>query len=175
MTTGSGGDVLGLLRAAGAGRAGSAGAASGARSAGPSAGEFAELLRKAASGELVSGVPVTVDPAAGVELSEDQLARLSLAADRAEAEGIQSAAVMMDGMTLVMDVKTRTVMRRVDLSAGALTGIDGIVTVGESGEGAPMGAAVLPPGRGPAENPSLLALLASRGGVEGEGTERKAG
>jgi|GEM_PF-1228262 len=171
MTTG-GGDLLGLLRAAGVSRAGASGAAGAAKEAGPSTGEFAELLRKAASGELVSGVPVTVDPGAGVTLSEDQLARLSLAADRAEAEGIQSAAVMMDGMTLVMDVKTRTVMRRVDLSAGVLTGIDGIVTVGESGAGAPTGAVLLPPGQGLAENPSLLALLASRGG---EGTERTAG
>ncbi|HEX2253130.1 MAG TPA: dethiobiotin synthetase, partial [Thermoanaerobaculia bacterium] len=65
-----------------------AAASAGARAAGgPSEGEFADLLRRAASGELVSGVPVSVDRDAGVALSEDQLARLSLAADRAEAEG----------------------------------------------------------------------------------------
>ena len=123
------GDSLGLLRAAGASKP--AGPSAAPRPAGPSEGEFADLLRRASSGELVSGAPVSVDRGAGVELTEDQLARLSLAADKAEAEGIQNAVVMMDGAALLLDVKTRTILKQIDLSQGVLSGtadaVDGMV------------------------------------------------
>src|SRR5688572_29762289 len=71
---------------------------------------FAELLAKAKSGAIHSGLPVEIDAGAGVALTGEQAARLERAADRAEAAGIQRALVFLDGMALVLDVKTRTVV-----------------------------------------------------------------
>ncbi|MBY0262139.1 MAG: hypothetical protein K2Q20_07325, partial [Phycisphaerales bacterium] len=68
---------------------------------------FAELLAQALSGELGSSTPVTISPDAKVSLTPDELARISLGADRAEAAGIRTALVMVGDQKLVLDVHTR--------------------------------------------------------------------
>ncbi len=135
-------------------RPGSAGAA------GPGAGiehaSFADLLRRAESGDFASGIPVKVDEHAGVTLTEEQIARLSIAADKAEAAGIHKALVLIDGQSLLLDVHTRTVTGKADLGGGApaspgsntaksgaavgggavLAGIDGVLNLGGGPEAA---------------------------------------
>ena len=49
---------------------------------------FDDLLAKARSGELRSDVPVTIAPGSGVELTDEQLSKVALAADRAQAQGV---------------------------------------------------------------------------------------
>jgi hypothetical protein len=46
---------------------------------------FAELLKKVEGGKIASDLPITVEPDAGVQLSDEQLTRLGAAADAAEA------------------------------------------------------------------------------------------
>lgn len=125
-------------------------------------GAFADLLARAAAGEIISGTPVTLARGLDLNLTDDQLARLSLAADRAEAEGLSSPLVMIDGLTLVLDVRTRTITRHVDLASltgAALTGIDGVITVpGSSTDDQPLP----PPGPSLPTNPDLLNLLAEQ-------------
>lgn len=131
---------------------------------------FASLLDRARSGSLSSGLGVTIDEFAGIELSADQLARLADAADRAQAQGAQRALVLIDGQALTMDVALREVTGRADISGGrVLTGIDAVVSVPPAGAAPdPLGRAnadqapgVLPLPRADAAavNPSLLKLL----------------
>jgi hypothetical protein len=126
---------------------------------------FASLLRQAEQGTLSSGREVTVGKGVEVKLDREQLARLSAAADRAEASGAVHALVMMDGMALKIDVQARTIVGQADAASGqVLTGIDSVVTIPASGEGASSGAPpILPyPGAGAGMNPSLAKALASR-------------
>lgn len=94
---------------------------------------FESLLSKARAGEVATGAPITVSRGAGVNLTDDQLARLSLAADRAEAQGATKALVLIDGMALSLDVGVRTITGAVDLASSAVhQGFDGVVTVPSS-------------------------------------------
>jgi hypothetical protein len=103
--------------------------------------DFAALLSQAQSGTLSSGLNVSVDERLGINLSDTQLGRLSRAADRAEAEGLATAVVMIDGQALVLDVGGRRITGRVDPSQmNALSGIDGVVNVPP--ENAPAGDAL---------------------------------
>lgn len=110
-------------RTTGAGLAG-AGWTSAAGAEGPG---FAELLRRVQSGELSSRAPVSVDPDVEVELSEEQLAKLSLAADRAEAAGVQQALVLVDGQRLVLDVRQRRITGIAEGEGGVVAGVDGVI------------------------------------------------
>lgn len=158
MTT----DAATLLRALSGASPGSPAGAAARSGAAPGVVSFAGLLEKARAGELSSGAPVTVARGAAVDLSEDQLRRLSIAADRAEAAGATRALVLIDGMALKLDVGVREVTGAVELGAGgALAGIDGVVRAPEAGGGsaAPVGV----PAAGPAGlNASLLRALAGR-------------
>jgi hypothetical protein len=118
---------------------------------------FADLLGKAKAGAVASGLPVEIDRALGLSLTEAQMTRLSQAADRAESAGIQRAMIMIDGMALLMDVKTRTVTGNANLAAGPVPGIDGVVSAGSGGDEP---AQVLPVPAGASSNASLSALLA---------------
>lgn len=90
---------------------------------------FDDLLAKARSGELRSDVPVTIAPGCGVELTEEQLAKVALAADRAQAQGVSRAVVAIDGMLLRLDVSVRTITGVIEPGAsGVHTGIDGLIT-----------------------------------------------
>jgi hypothetical protein len=119
---------------------------------------FEEMLELARAGAVRSGIPVTVSSSVDLPLSDQQLARLSSAADRAEAAGLSRVAVAMDEQMLVLDVASRTVVDVVDLaSSDPIGGIDGIMSVGDSEQPAPgIG------GRAPISSPSLLGALAQR-------------
>ncbi len=122
------------------------------------AGEFADLLQSARDGTLVSNRPVTVAQNAKLTLSDDQLARLSLAADRAEASGLRRALVTIDEQRVVLDVQNRTVEPATSEN-GVLEGIDGVIDL--AGALIPESEktfTVQPPAH--LENPSLARLLA---------------
>lgn len=125
---------------------------------------FADLLATARSGTVSSGLPVSIAPGAGIELTEDQLMRLGAAADRAEAAGATRALVLIDGMSLRLDVGVRSITGTADMGAsGVLTGIDAVLRAPPSGAGADPAPAVAPPGVGrAAQNASLLRTLAGR-------------
>jgi len=90
---------------------------------------FDELLKRAAAGQVRSDAPITLAPDCGVQLSDEQLAKVALAADQAEAQGVSRALVCIDGMMLKLDVGVRTITGKIDPStSGLYTGIDGVVT-----------------------------------------------
>jgi len=161
-------DAVSLLRALGGGARplgiSGAGAATGTARSGTAAGvPFADLLARAQTGEVASALPVTVTNGAGVNLSEDQLQRLSVAADRAEASGATRALVLIDGMALRLDVGVRQITGTAELGAGAaLSGIDGVVRAPESADsGANESISVGVPRSGaPGLNATLLRALA---------------
>jgi hypothetical protein len=124
-----------MLRALGSGvRPAAAGAAAGTGKTGTRAAieesGFADLLQSARSGEISSTRRVTVDLAAGVSLTDEELSQLAAAADKAEAAGIRRALVFVGDKPLVLDVQTRSVVGKAELSYGCVTGIDGAVRVG---------------------------------------------
>jgi hypothetical protein len=122
-------------------------------------GDFASLLAQAQSGTLRSGAPVTVAPDANLTLSDDQLAKLSIAADKAEAAGVRTALVLMGDQQFVLDVAAREIVGLADASAGVVANVDGVINLNAQPAGAPP---ALPlPGALPA-NPSLLEALARR-------------
>ena len=89
---------------------------------------FSELLKRAQRGEFGTGLPVKIAPNAGVELSDEQLTHLAVVADAAEASGATRALVMIDDLSLCMDVGSRTILGPADLTDGkVLTGIDGVI------------------------------------------------
>ena len=173
-------DALSLLRALGGGvrppGIASVGALPGTARAGATPGvPFADLLTKAQAGEITSSLPVTVASGAGVSLSDDQLRRLSVAADRAEASGATRPLVLIDGMALHLDVATRQVTGKVDLGPeSALSGIDGVVRAPEaeaSGTGAAAVASVGVPAVGVSGmNATLMRALARVGAERGSGS-----
>lgn len=127
---------------------------------------FADLLAKAAGGQISSGLTVNVAQNAGVELNADQLARMSVAADKAQAAGAARAVVLIDGQALTLDVATRTISGKADLSPGAaLSNIDAVIVAPASGGGKP-GPQASPGGPfatlTPAPNASLLDALAPK-------------
>ena len=78
---------------------------------------FDELLTLAARGAIESGrrVQMTFEPKE--TLDDQQIARLSAAADLAEASGARRAMTLIDGRGFVLDVEQRTLTA--ELSAGA--------------------------------------------------------
>lgn len=124
---------------------------------------FAELLSKARAGGIESGLNVTVASGAGVTLSDDQLERLSKAADLAESQGATQAVVFIDGKTLRLDVTSRTVLGEVDLSAGGVvTELDAVISIPSDSKDARPSASTVPvPDRGVLGlTPETLAALA---------------
>jgi hypothetical protein len=113
-----------------------------------------------------SGLPVSIAAGTGLELSSEQLSRIALAADKAQAQGASRALVMIDGQALQLDVGVRQVTGKVDLnSTDVLSGIDTVVWAGGSSGGAKDGTAA---SGGPSSlrfkelngwNPSLLRVL----------------
>lgn len=144
----------------------------------PGALDFAALLDRARAGGLSSGQPVRIDDAAGVDLSADQLDRLARATDAADAAGAQRLFAVIDGAGVVIDVRSRTIVRAVELNpesgeplrpADVLTGIDAAAVVPPGDQepsvvsfnpGAPVRRAALAPLLGRVENGSLIERLA---------------
>lgn len=125
-------------------------------------GDFSALLKQAQAGELTSSTPVTVAPDAGVKLSEDQLAQVSLAADKAEAAGIRTAVVLLEGQAVMLDVGDRTITGPAQFGDGrVLTGVDGVINLAPGSAAGAGSASILPLPAGSAlQNPSLLDALA---------------
>ena len=119
-------------------------------------GSFADHLNRA-QGEA-ERLPVKVGRGVEVELSAEQLTRLAEAADRAEAEGVSTAVVMIDGLALELDVTMRTVRGVVDEASGIKTGIDAVVYALP----APEKKAAFGPGALP-ENPGVRKLAGGSG------------
>lgn len=88
---------------------------------------FAQLLQRARAGELSSGRPVTIDRGVGATLDAEQLGRLGRAVDRAEAQGLNFALVLLDGQGYVVDVATRRVTGTLAQQEGVASGVDGVV------------------------------------------------
>lgn len=132
-------DSVNLLHRLGSGPRSIGGTPAGSAAGAATALGFAGLLARANAGELESGRFVTVSQeaaAAGVRLSDEQVARLSVAADRAEAAGLRSALVLIDGQALRLDVGNRTITGTVDAAAlgaggepGIVGGIDGVINL----------------------------------------------
>lgn len=105
--------------------------------------DFEDLLTRAAASQVRTGAGVNVSARTGLTFSDEQLERLSLAADRAESQGITTALLLIDGQALTLDVGSRTITGVVDPgSAQAVAGIDGVVTVPAADEGRPAALAI---------------------------------
>ncbi len=94
-------------------------------SAGP---DFARMLGQARQGELRTGLDVAVSAALDLTLSPEQRTALSEAADKAEASGSQQSLIMLDTMSLILDVASREIVDVADMAqVGVLTGIDSVI------------------------------------------------
>ncbi len=90
---------------------------------------FANLLFKAASGEVSSGLPITIARGVDVQLSPETLEKVSSLVDRAQAQGASKALVLTDEGMLELDVLRRRVEGVVDpaLQDSVLTGFDAVL------------------------------------------------
>jgi hypothetical protein len=146
----SAGELLKMLGAGvrGPGAAPKAGRA-GLTSAELAGSSFGELLGKVRAGEIASGLPVKIAPGVELPLNDEQLRRIGVAADKAEAAGATRALVVIDGMQLRLDVGVRTVTGYAQPGeTGVLTGIDAIVHAGgpvgsQAGDASAAGASAL--------------------------------
>lgn len=94
----------------------------------PGQADFGSMLDKARSGNLTTGLPVTIARGSSVELSDEQLAQLALAADRAEGAGARRTLALIDGRAIEIDVATRQVTREHSLAdARVVAGIDSVI------------------------------------------------
>ena len=125
---------------------------------GVQAGEFADLLRRARDGTLSSNRPVTIADDAGLQLTEDQLARLALAADRAEAAGLRKVLVTIDDRRVILDVTQRAVLSAASAQGGVIEGIDGVMDLAGLLAPSPDKAAPLGPPTA-MESPAVARLL----------------
>jgi hypothetical protein len=90
--------------------------------------DFRHLLTRAQNNEISSDRQVLIAPGLDLTLSDSQLERLGRAADRAEAGGARKAMVLIDDTAVTIDLATRVITSRVDLSSGSvLTGVDAVV------------------------------------------------
>lgn len=101
---------------------------------------FESLLRGAFNTEESSGQTVSVSSAAGVTLSEEQLGRLSKAADKAEAAGAKSALIELDGAFYKLDVASRQITGVAVLNEASPLGSLDTVIRATNGSGAAGGA-----------------------------------
>ena len=160
-----------LLRMLGSGVRPDSARAVASPAAGASQAAFADLLKQARDGTLSSAAPVSVAGDANVTCSDDQLARLSLGADKLEAAGVRTAMVSIDGQKLILDVHARSVVGAANAENGVVAGIDGVMDLGDFRAGGQTAAAA--PGTGAttalppsslAQNQSLMKLLADLSG-----------
>ncbi|MFG0285422.1 MAG: hypothetical protein ACF8R7_13475 [Phycisphaerales bacterium JB039] len=121
----------------------------------PASADFADLLEQAQQAQFSSGRAVALGPGLDLRLTDEQLQRLATAADRAEAAGATTAAVLLDGHALVLDVGARTITAAVD-PAGAepIVGVDAVIAAPPA-----QPAAAPRPGATIISNPSLLEAL----------------
>lgn len=90
--------------------------------------DFAKLLAQAREGEVSSHAPVQVGKGAKFTLSEGQLETLAKLADQAEAQGATKALCLIGGEAYSLDVATRTITGKVDISKpGVNVGFDAVL------------------------------------------------
>jgi hypothetical protein len=87
---------------------------------------FADVLGRVQSGEVASGLPVTLSPGADVQLDAAQLERLGSIVDQAEAQGASQLVAMIDGTPVTVDVAAREVT---GVASVLTTSIDAFATV----------------------------------------------
>ncbi len=124
---------------------------------------FDQLMAQAARGEMESGRTTRLAFEPGEELDEQQIQRLSAAADRAEAAGARRALMMMDGRGFIMDVDQRTLTAELSFDSAINVGVDAAVFVPTGDERA--STIVGPPG------PNLPPLAVARQIDAAHGTE----
>ncbi len=94
--------------------------------------DFSALLSSVRTGDITSGRPIEVKDDAGAPLTGDQLERLGVATDAAEAAGSRRLLAMIDGGAVTVDVAERRIVESAASIAGVvLTEIDGFVLVPE--------------------------------------------
>ncbi len=152
-------DPTQLLRQLGqTGRAGAIQGAGAGQGQKAHASEFADLLGRARDGTLASNKPVSIEEGSGVKLTDEQLARLSLAADRAEAAGLRRALVTIDDQRIILDVQERKIVGQARAESGVLEGIDGVIDLaGTLAPAEPRAATVQPPSG--LDNPAVARML----------------
>jgi len=106
-------------------------------------GDFGKALEVAKEGGFDTGRAVVSGPELGVDLSADQLQRLSHAADMAEAQGAKTAAVLMDGMVIRLDVESRTALESAPAESALMGDVDAVMSAGPLSEPAPTSDALL--------------------------------
>lgn len=106
------------------------GSTSGAPAAALDGAGFADLLARVREGAMSSGQPVEIAPGAKVELSADQLERLAVAIDAAEAAGHHRVLTLIDGQALAVDVPGRMVLESISSGdARLLSDFDAVISV----------------------------------------------
>lgn len=99
---------------------------------------FDDLLSLASRGSVHSGRPVQAAPGLDLALTNDQLDRLAAAADVAEAAGATRALMLIDGRSLVMDVKLRQLAQElVAVDAMRAVSVDAAVRIASADEAPP--------------------------------------
>lgn len=100
------------------------------RPVGVESADFASLLDDVHAGKMNSARPLSVATGANVELSSDQMQRLAVAADAAEAAGAQRLLAMIDGQGVTIDVDSRTITGSTDALKGrVVTDVDAFIVV----------------------------------------------
>lgn len=103
------------------------------RAAAAPAVDFQELLRGAQAGELTSGRLVAAGSDFHGSLTSSQIARLSSAADAAEAAGAKRLLAVVDNRSLIVDIASREVVAELtpgeDQPGTILTDIDAAVSL----------------------------------------------
>lgn len=106
-------------------------------------GDFGKALEAARDGGLETGRAVVSGPDLDMDLSSDQLQRLSHAADMAEAQGAKTAAVLMDGMVIRLDVESRTALESAPAESALMADVDAVLSAGPTSEPGPASDALL--------------------------------
>lgn len=104
---------------------------------------FAKALDAAKEGELSSGRVIVSGPDLEIDLSSEQLQRLAHAADVAEAQGAQTAAVLIDGMVIKVDIESRMAMRSTPVEGALMGDVDLVVAADAATQPAPSSDALL--------------------------------
>jgi hypothetical protein len=96
--------------------------------------QFKELLDKAKAGQVPSGIEARLADGVSINLSPEQMKRLTIAGDKAEAAGASRAMILMDGLAFTMDVGTRTITRAVKASGlGVVGDVDAVISADAPG------------------------------------------
>lgn len=95
--------------------------------------DFDTMLGLARGGKLSSGRACAIDGSLGLDLTQDQLARLSAAADTAQTSGAGRALILLDGQALELDVANRRVTGRL-LGPARAEGFDAVIAAAPSSD-----------------------------------------